>query len=235
MTLLAARGLSKRFGGVAAVAGVDLDIGPSGSHALIGPNGAGKTTLVSLVSGRITPSGGTIHLDGRDITSMPAHRRVRAGIAYTFQITSIYPALTTFENAALAVQRRRGGGKGLAGATIAALDRTGLADLADAPAGSLTYGHQRLLELAMGLALAPRLLILDEPTQGLAEDGIAAILPLIRDTAVDTSVLLIEHNMEVVMALADRVSVLVEGRILAQGPPAEIRADPVVQEAYLGS
>jgi len=158
---------------------------------------------------------------------------VRAGIAYTFQVTSIYPRLPVFDNVALAVQRT-----GVAhrdAATFAALARVGLEDRAAEPAGSLAYGHQRLLEVAMGLALRPRLLILDEPTQGLSEGEIAAFKGLVREIAATATVLLIEHNMDVVMDLADRITVLEFGRTLAAGTPAEIRANAAVQAAYLGA
>jgi branched-chain amino acid transport system ATP-binding protein len=232
VTLLEARGLTRHFDGVAAVDGVDFDLAAGEIHALIGPNGAGKTTLVSLLSGRIEAGAGAIRFDGRDITGLPAHLRVRRGIAYTFQITSIYGRLTVAENVALAVQAR--GARDLAGATAAALARVGLEGRGTELAGALSYGHQRLLELAMGLALAPKLLILDEPTQGLAEGEIVAFKALVRGLAPATTVLLIEHNMEVVMDLAGRITVLNFGRVLASGTPAAIRADRAVQTAYLG-
>ena len=228
VNLLSARGLVRHFDGLRAVDGVDLDLAPGRIHALIGPNGAGKTTFVSLLSGRIRPQAGTITLDGRDITAMPAHARVRAGIAYTFQITSIYRSLTVLENVRIAAP---GGDVARA---MDALARVGLADQADLVAGALSYGHQRLLEIAMGLALAPRVLILDEPTQGLADAEIADFKALVRDLARDAAILLIEHNMDVVMDLADEITVLVAGRVLAHGAPAAIRADAAVQAAYLG-
>lgn len=227
--ILQASGLSRAFGGLQAVDGVDFELQAGEIHALIGPNGAGKTTFVSLLSGRIKPDAGVIRLGGSDITALPAHARVRAGIAYTFQITSIYPRLSVFDNVALAV---RGGD--LAASVMVALRRVGLAERADQVAGNLSYGHQRLLEVAMGLALSPRVLILDEPTQGLAAGEIAGFVALIRSLVPQTTVLLIEHNMEVVMGLADRITVLNFGRVLARGTPAEIRANPAVQAAYLG-
>ncbi|WP_413868881.1 ABC transporter ATP-binding protein [Albidovulum sp.] len=232
MTLLEARGLTRHFGGLKAVNGVDFALDEGEIHALIGPNGAGKTTFVSLLSGRIPAQSGTIRLRGRDITRLPAHARVRAGIAYTFQITQIYAALTVFDNVALAVQGR--GGHPLAAQAMAALDRVGLADRAGQIAGTLSYGHQRVLEIAMGLALAPLLLILDEPTQGLAEGEIAIFKDIVRLVVPQTTVLLIEHNMDVVMGLAHRITVLNFGEVLATGTPAEIRANPAVQAAYLG-
>lgn len=232
VTLLSARGLTRHFGGLKAVDGVDFDLEQGRIHALIGPNGAGKTTFVSLLCGRIPVQSGTITFAGDDITRLPAHARVARGIAYTFQITSIYANLSVFDNVALPVQRRAGGN--LRAETMAALDRVGLAGLAHQTAGTLAYGHQRLLEIAMGLALAPRLLILDEPTQGLALSEIEGFKALVRSVTPATTVLLIEHNMDVVMDLADRVTVLNFGRVLATGTPAEIRADAGVQAAYLG-
>ncbi|MGQ0565003.1 MAG: ABC transporter ATP-binding protein [Gemmobacter sp.] len=231
--ILSARGLTRHFGGLRAVDEVDFDLATGDIHALIGPNGAGKTTFVSLLSGRLAAQSGTVTLAGRDITRLPAHARVRAGIAYTFQITSIYPRLSVFDNAALAVQRT--GPSDLGAATMAALSRTGLETRAQQLAGTLSYGHQRLLEIAMGLALSPRVLILDEPTQGLAASEIEGFKTLIRALTPATTVLLIEHNMDVVMDLADRITVLNFGRHLATGRPVDIRADPAVQAAYLGT
>jgi branched-chain amino acid transport system ATP-binding protein len=230
--ILQARGLTRHFGGLRAVDDVDFDLHEGEIHALIGPNGAGKTTFVSLLSGRIPAQAGQILLGGQDITRLPAHARVRAGIAYTFQITSVYPRLSVFDNVALAVQQT--GSRDLATDVAAALLRVNLADRRDQLAGTLSYGHQRLLELAMGLALKPRVLILDEPTQGLASGEIAGFKALVRSVVPGTTVLLIEHNMDVVMDLADRVTVLTFGKRLASGTPAEIRANPAVQDAYLG-
>lgn len=237
VTLLATHGLVRRFGGLTAVDGVDFALRPGEIRAVIGPNGAGKTTFVSLLSGRIAPSEGRILFDGEDVTAWPAHRRVRRGIAYTFQITSIYGALPVIENVRLAARSgaRRGGGRPAAAMADEALGRVGLADRAAQPAGTLSYGHQRLLEVAMGLALDPRLLILDEPTQGLSDGEIAGFVDLVRSVAAHATVLLIEHNMPVVMALADRITVLDHGAVLAEGTPAEIRADRRVQRAYLGA
>ncbi|MDX8533373.1 ABC transporter ATP-binding protein [Mesorhizobium sp. VK25A] len=238
MPLLTTKGLSRHFGGLRAVDGVDFALMPGEIRAIIGPNGAGKTTFVSLLSGRIRPSSGTVVFDGADITAMPAFKRVRLGVAYTFQITSVFANLTAFDNVALPVQRTltdgRTKGQVRSGA-MAALERTGLADRAGTLAGQLSYGHQRLLEVAMGLALKPRLLILDEPTQGLADSEIDNFITLVREIAKDATVLLIEHNMPVVMQLADRVTVFNSGKILAEGTPDEIRANTQVQDAYLGA
>lgn len=230
--ILQARALVRHFGGLRAVDGVDFDLEQGDIHALIGPNGAGKTTFVGLLSGRIPVQSGTITLAGRDITRLPAHSRVQAGIAYTFQITSVYPRLSVFDNVALAVQRT--GSRDLAAGVTAALARVNLTDRADQIAGTLSYGHQRLLEVGMGLALRPRVLILDEPTQGLASGEIAGFKALVRSLVPETTVLLIEHNMDVVMDLATKVTVLTAGRVLATGTPAEIRANAAVQDAYLG-
>jgi len=238
MPLLTTRGLSRHFGGLRAVDGVDFELMPGEIRAIIGPNGAGKTTFVSLLSGRIRPSSGMIVFDGADITTMPAYRRVRLGVAYTFQITSVFANLTAFDNVALPVQRTLTDGrtKGqVRSGVMAALERTGLADRAGTLAGQLSYGHQRLLEVAMGLALKPRLLILDEPTQGLADSEIDNFIALVREIARDATVLLIEHNMPVVMQLADRITVLNAGKILAEGAPEQIRANGQVQDAYLGA
>jgi branched-chain amino acid transport system ATP-binding protein len=238
MPLLTTKGLSRQFGGLRAVDGVDFTLMPGEIRAIIGPNGAGKTTFVSLLSGRIRPSSGAIVFDGADITTMPAYKRVRLGVAYTFQITSVFANLTAFDNVALPVQRTLTDGrtKGqVRTGVMAALERTGLADRAGTPAGQLSYGHQRLLEVAMGLALKPRLLILDEPTQGLADSEIDNFITLVREIAKGATVLLIEHNMPVVMQLADRITVFNSGKILAEGTQEQIRADRQVQDAYLGA
>ncbi len=231
MTLLSTRGLSKHFVGLRAVEAVDFDLPEGEVRALIGPNGAGKTTFVGMLCGRIAPSEGRVTFDGRDITGLPAHRRIGLGMAYTFQITSIFTGLPVRENVALAARRAGQGGD----AVERALARVGLADRIGQEAGDLSYGHQRLLEIAMGLVQAPRLLILDEPTQGLADSEIADFKALIRDLAGEATVLLIEHNMNVVMELADRVTVLNFGEVLAEGTPQEIHENPAVQAAYLGT
>jgi branched-chain amino acid transport system ATP-binding protein len=238
--LIETKALSRHFGGLKAVQEVDFQLSAGEIRAIIGPNGAGKTTFVSLLCGRILPTSGSITFDGRDITKMPAHARVLAGIAYTFQITSVYPKLTARENVALAIQRRLTQAGTFSPAALSAgvddaLTRVGLSSRAGELAGNLSYGHQRLLEVAMGLGLSPRLLILDEPTQGLSDGEIAGFNDLIRDIAKEATVLLIEHNMAVVMELAERITVMNMGRVLAEGTPAEIRANEAVQWAYLGS
>jgi len=248
MTLLTTESLSRHFGGVLAVDAVDFSLAQGEIRAVIGPNGAGKTTLVSMICGRVPPSAGHITFEGVDITRMKPWNRVELGIVYTFQITSVFENLTCFDNVALAVQRSqargveirrrglwRGGQRHLARDVESALDRVGLTSRGTALGSTLSYGHQRLLELAIGLALRPKLMILDEPTQGLTEEEIAAFCGLVREIARDATVLLIEHNVSVVMELAHRVTVMNNGGILAEGEPAEIKADPDVQRAYLGT
>jgi branched-chain amino acid transport system ATP-binding protein len=242
-TLLQTRNLSKNFGGLAAVQSVDFDLQQGEIRAIIGPNGAGKSTLVGLISGRIAPSAGTIAFQGQFITKLPAHARVARGIAYTFQITSIFANLTCRENILLPAQRAAVAASGVFGrvdeaALITRVDeilaRVGLRDQADTKAKEMAYGHQRLLEVGMGLALDAKLLILDEPTQGLADSEIANFIDLIRTVSRDTTILLIEHNMTVVMDLAQRITVMNFGEVLAEGTPEEIRANHDVQTAYLG-
>jgi branched-chain amino acid transport system ATP-binding protein len=241
--LLQTVSLRRTFGGLVAVRDVDFRVDRGEIRAIIGPNGAGKTTLVSMISGRLAPSAGRIVFAGADITAARAHRRVALGIVYTFQLISVLRTLTVFENVALAAQRRLLRGPGdvfrlrastLAGPVREALDAVGLRAAWTQTAAALPYGHQRLLELAMALALRPRLLILDEPTQGLAPEEVAALAELVRRIARETTVLLIEHNMRVVLDLAHRVTVMDQGRIIAEGTPAEVEADPTVQRVYLG-
>jgi branched-chain amino acid transport system ATP-binding protein len=258
VSILSTSGLSRHFGGLRAVDNVSFDLAQGEVRAIIGPNGAGKSTLVGLICGRIAPTAGRIAFEGRDITDLPAHRRVGLGIAYTFQITSIYGNLSVYDNVAVAAQSAIASGVRALARTDSdniapsaargrtppseldsrvsdVLARVGLSDRGDAKACTLSYGHQRLLEVAMGLALAPRLLILDEPTQGLSDTEIAAFCDLIRAILMQTTVLLIEHNMDVVMQLAGRITVMNNGTILSEGTPAAIRADEAVQRAYLGT
>lgn len=235
MTLLSTRGLSKSFAGLRAVHEVDFDLPEGEVRALIGPNGAGKTTLVGLLCGRIAPSSGQVFFDGREISHLPAHRRIGLGMAYTFQITSVFARLSLFENVALAARRRVQGAAAVEAEVMGALGKVGLSEPPERAAGDLSYGHQRLLEIAMGLVQAPRLLILDEPTQGLSDAEIAGFKALVRDLSATTTILLIEHNMSVVMEVADRVTVLNFGEILAEGTPQEMHANAEVQAAYLGT
>lgn len=243
MTLLSTQNLTRRFGGLTAVNSVEFEIHQGEIHALIGPNGAGKTTFVSLLSGRIEPTSGKIIFAGQDITALPAFERVRLGIAYTFQITSIYSNLSVYDNVALAAQtaQRRNTGlfgridtNALSNEVHAILKKVGLTRYADESGGALAYGHQRLLEVAMGLALQPKLLILDEPTQGLSDMEIANFCELVKTVSGEVTTLLIEHNMDVVMQLADRITVLNHGEVLATGTPDDIRSNSAVQTAYLG-
>jgi branched-chain amino acid transport system ATP-binding protein len=235
MTLLEANGVSRHYGGLAAVDNVSLSVNRGEVRAIIGPNGAGKTTLVGMISGRTAASSGSIRFNGRDVTALKVWNRVRLGIVYTFQITSIYRTLSCYENVALAAQRRLGGSEGLIGGAVTdSLARVGLSGDIHRVAGILPYGHQRLLEVAMALALKPELLILDEPTQGLAPAEIEAFCNLVRAVAQSATVLIIEHNLKVVLDLASRITVMDRGTIIAEGPPAEIEQHPLVQRAYLG-
>ncbi|EKE69337.1 MULTISPECIES: ABC transporter ATP-binding protein [Roseobacteraceae] len=241
VTLLETRGLARHFDGLKAVDGVDFTLNVGEIRAIIGPNGAGKSTFVSLLSGRIPPSAGQVFFDGKDVTNLPAFKRVRLGIAYTFQITNIYPSLTVLENIEIAVQNRLkpslfGGASEAQIQSEAALaaQAVGLGDRIGDTAGNLAYGHQRLLEVAMGLGLEPKLLILDEPTQGLSDAEIKNFIEVVKRVNETATVLIIEHNMDVVLALADRITVLERGRLLAEGTPDEIVENVAVQAAYLG-
>jgi branched-chain amino acid transport system ATP-binding protein len=243
MTLLETRNLTRQYGGVRAVNDVSFALERGEIRGVIGPNGAGKTTLVGMICGRVLPSTGTVAFDGTDITRLQPWDRVARGIVYTFQITSVFKRLSCRDNVALAAQRHltriQGHRLALPQATLdAAVDEAlaavGLTGEAKRIAGELPYGHQRLLEIAMGLALKPSLLILDEPTQGLAPGDIAPFCDLIRATAKSTTILFIEHNLKVVLELADKVTVMDRGAILAEGTPAEIEQHPAVQQAYLG-
>ena len=240
--LLETVGLTKVFGGLQAVRSVDLRLDEGEVRAIIGPNGAGKTTLVGMVSGRLRPTSGRVLFRSRDITRLDAHERARLGIVYTFQIISIFKNLPLAENVALAAQRPLMQGlrdhlavsrRALAEGVDAALALVGLRAAART-AGSLPYGHQRLLEVAMALASRPEVLMLDEPTQGLAPEEIAALSALIRRVSRDITVLLIEHNMAVVLDLAHRITVMDAGRVIAEGAPGEIEANRDVRNAYLG-
>jgi branched-chain amino acid transport system ATP-binding protein len=232
---ISADGISRHFGGLIAVDQVDFAVPRGEIRAIIGPNGAGKSTFVGMLCGRIPVSAGRIMFDGKDVTALPAHKRIRQGIAYTFQITSIYGRLSLQDNVRLATSWRWGNDEQAIQNTIEeSLEKVGLADRMDQMAGDLSYGHQRLLEIAMGISQHPQLLILDEPTQGLADSEIAGFVKLIRELGGDMTILLIEHNMNVVMDTADQITVLNLGKVLATGTPADIRANREVQIAYLG-
>ncbi len=243
-TVLVAQGLCKEFRGFRAVDGVDLEVAEGSVHALVGPNGAGKTTLFNLLTGFLRPTAGRITLGSRELTGRPPEQIARAGVARSFQITSLFPQLTTREHVELALQ----GGTGLGwrfwrsdrrmarfgDRAMELLDQVRLTDLAGTHAGALSYGHKRALELALALALDPKVLLLDEPTAGMGAEDVTATAELIGRVRDGRTVVLVEHNMNVVSALADRVTVLQSGRVLVEGPYAEIRRDPRVIAAYLG-
>ena len=236
VTILSTTGLTKTFGGVVANNDIDFSLPAGQIMALIGPNGAGKSTFVGMLCGRIPATAGRVFFDGQDISHLPAHKRIALGMAYTFQITSIFTGLSIHENVALAVRRRLGNDRAAVDAKVAeVLARVGLDDRAGQRAGDLSYGHQRILEIAMGLAQEPRLFILDEPTQGLAEAEIDSFVALVKSLAGEATILLIEHNMDVVMRAADYITVLNFGEVLAEGTPGEIQQNEAVQAAYLGT
>ncbi|GGM86131.1 ABC transporter ATP-binding protein [Dactylosporangium sucinum] len=242
---LVATGLTRDFRGFRAVDGVNLDVAAGSVHALVGPNGAGKTTLFNLLTGFLTPTAGRILLDGADITGLPPERVARRGVARSFQITSLFPQQTVRAHVELALQ----GGTSLGwrfwrsdrllhrfrDRADALLADVGLADAGDQLAGSLAYGRKRALELAIALALDPKVLLLDEPTAGMGLEDVDRTVELIAGVRAGRTVVLVEHNMSVVGRLADRVTVLQAGRVLAEGPYDEVRADDRVVEAYLGS
>jgi len=242
--LLQTEQLTRRFGGVTAADNVALTIAPSEVHAVIGPNGAGKTTLIGLLSGEIAPQEGSIRFAGSEITGLPVYRRSQLGLARSFQITSLFRDFTALDNVALAVQAHRGHSfrfwrdarreQALRAPALATLERVGLRDRAATRVDRLSHGEQRQLEIAMALASDPQLLLLDEPMAGMGPDESARMADLLRTLKGSLTVLLIEHDMEAVFALADRITVLVYGRIIASGTPEAIRANAQVREAYLG-
>ncbi len=245
--LLETRGLGRAFGALQAVAGVDLAVQPGELRAIIGPNGAGKTTLFHLISGLLPPTAGRVLFRGDDVTALPAPARCRRGISRTFQITSIFPELSVLENVRIAVQLRTGGNfRFIGGRTLIeaserraqdSLGALGLLDRAEAPAATLPHGDQRLLEIAMAVAQEPDLLLLDEPTQGLSPEDTVATVAVIRRIARERglTIILVEHDMDVVFDLADRISVLHFGQLIAEDTPDRIRANADVQTAYLGA
>ena len=246
MSVLEVRDLSKRFGSLVAVRDISLTVAPGELRAVIGPNGAGKTTFFNLVSGFFAPSAGSIRFDGRDITGLPAHRRVGLGMARTFQVTEVFPELTVFENIRIVAEVAAGYRLRpyLNRAEAAELRRrieetqefSALSAKADRVVGELAHGDQRAAEIAMALALKPHLLLLDEPTAGMGDQETYDITQLIRrlHKVGKLTIVLIEHDMRVVFHLADRITVLDQGRFLAEGTPQEIAASPAVQTAYLG-
>jgi branched-chain amino acid transport system ATP-binding protein len=238
-----ARRLSRRFGGLLAVADVSLALRPGSAHAVIGPNGAGKSTLINLLSGALRPDDGGVWLDATDVTSLPDWSRARAGIGRSFQRTTLFPAMTLLENARLSVQsavrfwslfRATSHDAAMLTQAAEALRRVGLAAFENNLASTLSHGQRRLLEIALVLASRPRVLLLDEPLAGLGPDEIAPVEGLLRSLAASHAMLLVEHDMDVVFAVADTVTVMVDGRVLETGTPDTIRRSAAVRDAYLG-
>jgi len=242
--LLETDGLTKRFGGLVATDGVSLGIRRRETHALIGPNGAGKTTLIAQLSGALAPDRGSVRFDGRDVTRLSAHERAALGFARSFQVTSVFHGLSVLDNVALAVQARSGSSfrfwkpvreeRPIFEAAGAVLEQLGLEDMAGRRAQSLSHGEHRQLELALALATRPQLLLLDEPMAGMGLEESARMVALIDRLKPEYTILLVEHDMDAVFRLADRVSVMVSGRVIATGAAEEIRANAEVRSAYLG-
>ena len=242
--MLELENVSKHFGGLVATDSVTLAVRPGEVHALIGPNGAGKTTLVAQIAGDLASDGGMIRFDGADVTRAPQHERVRAGLARSYQVTSIFGSLSVLDNLALAVQARSGSSfsfwrpvateSALAEEARAIAARIGLGGREDALAATLAHGEQRGLEVGLALATRPRLVLLDEPMAGLGQEESRAMIELVERVREQAAVLLVEHDMDAVFRLADRISVLVSGRVIASGAPEAIRADAEVRKAYLG-
>jgi branched-chain amino acid transport system ATP-binding protein len=242
--LLVVRGLRKRFGGLVATDGVDLDVAEGETLAVIGPNGAGKTTLIGQLSGDLVPDAGSIRFAGADVTALAAPARSWRGLARSFQITSIFRDFTALDNVALAAQAHAGHSfrfwrpareeTALREPARAILEQVGLGARGDALAGTLGHGEQRQLEIAMALATRPRLLLLDEPVAGMGTDESQRMVQLLRTLRGRHTLVLVEHDMDVVFALADRISVMVYGRVIASGAPETIRVNPEVRRAYLG-
>ena len=237
--------LMRHFGGVAALNLVNLEIADKQVRSIIGPNGAGKTTLINVITGRLEASGGRVLYQDQDITSRPVHERVKLGICRTFQITSIFMGLTVYENVRIAKQAQAGGSlrvfssrhglKAVNRATSAIIERVGLGEVAHMPAKNLAHGDQRVLEVAIALACEPKVILLDEPAAGMSPTETDQVSRLIRSLAEEMAVVLVEHDMEVVMSISDRVTVLHQGGIIADGSPQEISENEEVKKAYLGS
>lgn len=243
-TILRVEAVTKRFGGLLAVHDVNLDVGIGEIHAIIGPNGAGKSTLINLLSGDLVPTSGHILLDGVDITGWPAARIARRGVGRSYQKTNIFPNFTAYENCRLAAQSRSGSFRFFRPAEADPVPRTaadralalaGLERDAGRRAGTLSHGGQRQLEIAMTLATGPRLLLLDEPLAGMGAEEAKAMVALLDRLRPDHAIILVEHDMDAVFSLADRITVMADGALLASGSPSAIRASRAVQEAYLGA
>jgi branched-chain amino acid transport system ATP-binding protein len=242
--LLQVENLAKRFGGIVATDDLTLGVSEGELHAMIGPNGAGKTTLIAQLSGEATPDSGRIRFAGTDITHLPMYRRSGLGLARSFQITSLFLDLSVLDNVALAVQAKAGHSfrfwrnarreAELRDPARAALARVGLSARADLSVSALSHGEHRQLELAMALASQPRMLLLDEPMAGLGPEESTRMVAMLRELKKELTILLVEHDMEVVFALADRITVLVYGRVIASGRPEDIRSNTQVRDAYLG-
>jgi branched-chain amino acid transport system ATP-binding protein len=242
--LLEVRGLAKSFGALLASDGIDLDVREGETHAIIGPNGAGKTTLIAQLAGELRSDRGEVRFAGEDITALSAPARARKGLARSFQITSIYQDFSTLENVMLAVQARAGHSfrfwspareeKALRSAARSALEEVGLGARAEIQAANLAHGEQRALEIAMALAGRPRLMLLDEPVAGMGAEETQRMIDFLSTLKGGKTIILVEHDMDAVFSLADRISVLVYGRIIATGTPSEIHANPQVRRAYLG-
>ncbi len=243
-TLLEVRGLAKSFGALLACDDVNLEVREGETHAIIGPNGAGKTTLISQLAGNLRPDRGRVRFAGEDITSLSAPARARRGFARSFQITSIYPDFTALENVMLAVQAHSGSSfrfwrpareeAALSSPARAILEEVGLSERSEVLAANLAHGEQRALEIATALATRPRLLLLDEPVAGMGAEETQRMIGYLSTLKGGMTLILVEHDMDAVFSLADRISVLVYGRIIATGAPEEIRANPEVRRAYLG-
>jgi branched-chain amino acid transport system ATP-binding protein len=243
--LLAIEGLRRTFGALAALNGVSLAVAPRERRAVIGPNGAGKTTLFELITGRLRPTGGRIALDGASIEGLPPHAIARRGVSRSFQRTNVFPGLAVEENLRLAAAARGRGSYDLIGSVgrrwvpleraRSVAEAVGLTDRLAAPAGALSYGEQRQLEIGIALATEPRILLLDEPTAGMSPEETLRMTELLRGLPREIALLIIEHDMDVVFTLADRITVLHHGEVLADGSAAEVKADPRVYEVYLGA
>ncbi len=244
MTALAVENLSKNFGGLHALANVTLAVKAGERHAIIGPNGAGKSTFFNLITGELPPSGGTVLIHGRDVTNLPIHKRANLGLGHTFQRNNLFMGLTVLENGRLAVQHRErinrnwfktiGSFTAVTKTTESILEQVGLAAEKDVKVSELAYGQQRALEIALALATQPQIILFDEPTAGMSPAETADIVRLISELPRDLTMMIVEHDMDVIFSLADRITVLHYGQIIRSGTPEEVRQDEQVQAIYLG-